>query len=1142
MKRKSFLTGVLLAFSLVSGNVWADDVYTIYPVPQQQIAVDGTARFTNQVNVIVEDGIDESTRNRLVSILQENGMEAVFSTMPSADLTNIYVGVNGSGGVANKFADGKGMSRDVFSREGKFDRHCLGLTSDAGLAQVVILGEDTNAAFFGLASLEQMLDGDKSAMPCVAIYDYADQQSRGLVEGYYGYPYTISVKKDLMKFMMRHKMNTYLYGAKSDPYHSEYWKDSYPAKLTAQQEKNGWLSQDMIREIADVSHETKVNFIWAIHPGNSFLGSNSAVSDIIGKFDKMYQLGVRQFAVFVDDVGIPDTEEGYRLNASRVTEIQRALEAKYNGASAVPADTVLPLHFVPQIYCSAFAGGGEAQREAFFTALAATPRNVTVYTTGWGVWSVPNSSDLNEVKKYLGRNVGWWWNYPCNDNADGRIYPMDTYTNFTDMPNVSNSATLPAELLNGCGIVSNPMQQGEVSKTPLFSVANYAWNTGAFDNKSSWAASFPAIVGKEKAEAYRFLSEYLRYGETAELKTLIEDYKTQISGGNYSDTRLKERLESVVSACLQLEGLKDSEKESDRLLYEDLAPWLLKLKQMAISAIELQGVIAMEENENGDKWKKYAPQVTAVSGLDTDELYKVSALEGMGNNISVSVRQAEVSNSCLYPFVKFMKEKAMDGYFTNSDSEKGTLFSNLEKAKGICSNSKDGNVYLVSSNNTLEKDQYIGIALPRPVLLKDITIADTLVANYEVLYSSNGKQWTKYTDKESALSAFIKYVCIKNVSDTPRVLKFTSSKNAFCLLPSVEAETAAVTIPVAEIYEGHTKEFLTDGDYNTYCCIKRNQQNDDAYTIELTALAKVSEVRLCVGTVNGDYMNVGRVEVSADGREWTALTVKGAYTSDFTMSLPQVVTYSNEARYCDFANPHPDTEVKYIRLRLKEANTSKWLRLYEMEYTLKKVVENKCVDAAGKKIGALSDAVAYTGLDTDGKYIVYNFQQILPIGAVEIYQDASNVVADVAKIYLTTDNEEWTEVAALADYKQTVDMTEHADAIAMKIEWTGTKAPAIYEIVEVADGSSMPEITGVQSVVGQPSTSLRADGRKLFITSSAGIAAVKVYAPEGRLLLSQKLSGAKEAQVPVTAAVANVHIVKVALSDGTEAAYKVYLK
>lgn len=1147
MKRKSFLIGVIAAFSLMPGCAWADNVYTIYPIPQQQTAVTGTARFTDQVNVIVESGIDAATRKRLEGVLADHGMTAAFSDAPSSSCTNIYIGVNGSGSMADSKGAAIGFSREVFSKEGKYDRHCLSLTVEGGLAQVVILGENTNAAFYALASLEQMLDGDRNAMPCVFIGDYADQQSRGIVEGYYGYPYSISVKKDLMKFMMRNKMNTYLYGAKSDPYHSEKWQDAYPTTLTAEQEKNGWLSQDMISELSEMSHDTKVNFIWAIHPGNNFLGSNTVVADIMSKFDKMYQLGVRQFAVFVDDVSIPSDDAGYKLNADRVTEIQRALEAKYNTADAVPADTVQPLHFVPQIYCSAFAGGGEAQRKAFFEALAATPNNVTIYTTGWGVWSVPNSSDLNQVKQYLGRDAGWWWNYPCNDNADARIFPMDTYTNFVDMPAISNNSRLPEELLNGCGIVSNPMQQGEVAKIPLFSVANYAWNTSGFDNKSSWEASFPAIVGKEKAETYRFLAEYLRYGETADLQSLIDNYKTQISGGNYSDTALKERLKKIVAACMELEAWKDSENESDRLLYNDLKPWLLKLKQMAASSVAFQELLNMEENEQGEKWEKYAPHATLINKIDTDANYTVAALEGMGSGISVSYNQAMTASSGLEPFVKFMKERSMEGYFKQSAETKAKFFSNIEGAQGTCTTNNDGSVFIFRSTNKLEKNQYVGISLPRPVRLDDVTIADTIIANYTVLYSGDGYTWVKYSDKETMMSDFVKFMCIKNESDTPRTLRFFPTSSAsFSVKPAVEAVTEAVTIPSGEIYEGHTKEFLADGRYDTYCCLKRNQQNNDAYTLQLASPAKISEVRLYVGTVNGDYMNKGRVEVSADGNTWTALTVKGNYTTDFTMSLPQVKSYSSEVSYCDFVNNQPDTNIKFIRLRLVEANTNKWMRLYEIEYK-QDVVKEKCVSFDEKEVTELTDALAHTSMPVAPtiQWINYYFQQRYPVKSVVIYQDLDNSAERKAMLSVKVASSPGSvgyHVADLTDYKQVVDLTEYKDAIGLHIAWAGFQAPIIYEIVEVLDDAKEPEITGIRFVEGQSSTQLRVEGNRLFVSSPAGIAAVNVYTPAGKMVLSQKLSGVKQAQVPVTATSDNVHIVKVSLSDGRDATYKVFFK
>ena len=111
---------------------------------------------------------------------------------------------------------------------------------------------------------------------------------------------------------------------------------------------------------------------------------------------------------------------------------------------------------------------------------------MTIYTTGWGVWSIPNSGDLNEVRQYLGRDVAWWWNYPCNDNSDGQIYTKDMYANFFEMPAVNSNGTVPSTLTGGVGSVSNPMQEGEMSKVALFSVADYAWHTAGFNNQSSY--------------------------------------------------------------------------------------------------------------------------------------------------------------------------------------------------------------------------------------------------------------------------------------------------------------------------------------------------------------------------------------------------------------------------------------------------------------------------------------------------------------------------------------------------------------------------------------------------------------------------------------------------------------------------------
>lgn len=227
-----------------------------------------------------------------------------------------------------------------------------------GKPEIILLGEHTNAVYYGLASLEQILEqacnheSEKTSLKALEINDYADMQYRGIVEGYYGYPYSFDVKKDLISFFKRFKLNTYLYGAKSDPFHSGFWREPYPVEITALQEKNGWLSQRMIKELAKVSIESKVNFIWAIHPNSGiavdFHSTEStahAVSDVMGKFGLMYNLGIRQFAVFLDDAGWDFGDvNNYR---DFLTGLQSGLEERYNRNFASATDTVLPIHYVP---------------------------------------------------------------------------------------------------------------------------------------------------------------------------------------------------------------------------------------------------------------------------------------------------------------------------------------------------------------------------------------------------------------------------------------------------------------------------------------------------------------------------------------------------------------------------------------------------------------------------------------------------------------------------------------------------------------------------------------------------------------------------------------------------------------------------
>ncbi|MBR5640372.1 MAG: beta-N-acetylglucosaminidase domain-containing protein [Muribaculaceae bacterium] len=624
----------IIMFTFCASMIGAGNLYNIYPVPHVQVTAQDRASFTNSVNVVAESSIDEVTVARAKQVLADHGLEAKVTGKAVAGASNLLLGVNGSNGVADQRIAAMNLDRSVFDSE-KYDRHILSMTSEMGIAQVVILGENTDAVFCGLASLEQMLDNGTTNLSCVTIYDYADIKNRGIIEGYYGVPYSAEVTKDLFSFMARYKMNTYMYGAKSDPYHSRYWGDPYPTTITEDERRIGYLTQDMMRDINAVSHETKVNFIWAIHPGNAFANAEDpqVLDKIMAKFESMHQLGVRQFGVFVDDVGVPSDPAVMKLCADNLSELQNRIDERWNKAGAVATDTVKSLHYVPQLYAHGWVSDERAQE--FYESLSTTPEKINIYITGRDVWSVPNNDDLARVSSWLGHDLSWWWNYPCNDQDPTKLFIMDTFSNFRDETHINNLSRIEKHLSGLNTLIINPMQQGELSKIALFSVADYSWNNAAFDNYDSWEAAIPAVVGKDYAKAFKKLAPYLRYYDDDALAYKINNYQASVKRGSPNSKALLKELHEVHDACQVIKSMAHSDYESDCLFYNDVRPWLLKLEAMTVQAIayfEDNGELIIDFNSNPD--------------------FQFETLGGMGEHISLKVLTAEPSNNRLMPLLK----------------------------------------------------------------------------------------------------------------------------------------------------------------------------------------------------------------------------------------------------------------------------------------------------------------------------------------------------------------------------------------------------------------------------------------------------------------------------------------------------------
>ena len=168
--------------------------------------------------------------------------------------------------------------------------------------EVVVAGRDESGLFYGLQAVEEIQhlklinSKYKEVVPLgegsFEIRDWPSVSCRGVIEGFYGNPWSHQDRLRQFDFYGKHRLNIYVYGPKDDPYHRAHWRDPYPEAEAAK-----------LRELVEAAHRNRVQFVWAIHPGGDIKWNRQDSLAVVKKLNLMYDLGIRTFAVFFDDIG-----------------------------------------------------------------------------------------------------------------------------------------------------------------------------------------------------------------------------------------------------------------------------------------------------------------------------------------------------------------------------------------------------------------------------------------------------------------------------------------------------------------------------------------------------------------------------------------------------------------------------------------------------------------------------------------------------------------------------------------------------------------------------------------------------------------------------------------------------------------------
>ena len=459
---------------------------------------------------------------------------------------------------------------------------------------VSILGYDARGAFYGLQTLRQIMQspvGKSGNVPYMTINDYPDLENRGVVEGFYGTPWSHEVRLSLIDFYGKCKLNTYLYGPKDDHFHScPNWRKPYPA-----------VEAKQIKELVDACNRNFVDFVWAIHPGQDIKWNEEDYQNLVNKFNLMYDLGVRTFAIFFDDIS------GEGTNPVKQTELLNRLHREFVEAKG----DVNPLTVCPTDYSRLWANPTENGSLAIYGKTLHP--SIKVFWTGDVVCSDLTRETMEWVNSRIKRPAYYWWNFPVTDYArhiimQGPTYGLDTSLTAADLS----------------GLVSNPMEHGEASKLALYGVGDYCWNTSAYNPIDNWERGIEELT-PEAADAYRTFAIHSCDTETGYRRA--ESWETNTFGiDNYSQSQF-DALYAEFSRVAQAEAQMNA-KCTNKLLMKELAPWLTQFTQLGKRGLRTLDLLKLyKQGNNAAFWKGYLDNLMSREQIAAYEAHKCGTMK-----------------------------------------------------------------------------------------------------------------------------------------------------------------------------------------------------------------------------------------------------------------------------------------------------------------------------------------------------------------------------------------------------------------------------------------------------------------------------------------------------------------------------------
>ncbi|CAF2104856.1 unnamed protein product [Rotaria magnacalcarata] len=269
----------------------------------------------------------------------------------------------------------------------------------------------------------------------------------GVIEGYYGRPWSFNQRKTLFEYCLKFGLNTYVYAPKDDAKHRSRWRDLYSY------EESSELSQ-----LIHIAKRYGIKFVYALSPGLDLIySSDKDLRALKRKLDQGCYFGCEYWAWLFDDI----ESEMCQQDKDRFVSFAHAQVAVTNEIYDYLNKPNILL-FCPTQYCSQMAKPSLERSSYLQTIGNSLHPDIDIFWTGSKVISRRISvSHILSVNTVLQRRVTIWDNLNAKDYDQCRLCLG---------PFSGRSSNLSSRL---SGMLSNPNCEFELNFIPLHTLGQW---------------------------------------------------------------------------------------------------------------------------------------------------------------------------------------------------------------------------------------------------------------------------------------------------------------------------------------------------------------------------------------------------------------------------------------------------------------------------------------------------------------------------------------------------------------------------------------------------------------------------------------------------------------------------------------------